>query len=147
MTQLTELYKNVVLDHNRAPRHFGELEPPCTHLEAFNPLCGDKLTVFLRVTDSQIDRLTFTGVGCALSQASASMMTELMQGESIHAANRLAQRFVGQFDCNSDGLKVELPGDLPALLEARKFPSRVNCVLLGWHALMEHLQPLANDEE
>jgi len=137
--QLSELYKQVVLDHNRTPRHFAELAPPCTHLEAFNPFCGDKLDLFLRDDEHRLV-LSFTGVGCALSQASASMMMEALQGFDPDAASELIERFIVAASGDQSAEELALPGDLSALLEARRFPSRVNCVLLGWQELGKYLQ-------
>ena len=144
MSQLSELYKQVVLEHNRSPRHFTELAPPCRHLEAFNALCGDKLDIFVRDQKQSISDLSFTGVGCALSMASASMMMEVLQPMRVQDALQLVDRFVVAVSADSASEDLDLPGDLSALLEVRRFPSRVGCVLLGWQELGRYLRKKAD---
>ncbi len=142
MASINELYRQVVLDHNRSPRHFGELAPPCQHVDAYNALCGDKLTIYLRRDNQQLTELSFTGTGCALSQASASMMTEALTGLNQADALALAERFANALQSEEQPPAEavdQLPEDLMALLEARAFPSRINCVLLGWSAVADAL--------
>ncbi len=137
MQPLNNLYREVILDHNRNPRNFGELPPPCEHAQAHNALCGDKLELTYRLTGEQLEKLMFTGNGCALSQASASMLTEQLAGLSVAEAKELMERFEQAF---SQDQEAELPEDLAALLNARQFPSRTDCVLMSWRALGEALQ-------
>ncbi len=137
MQPLNDLYREVILDHNRNPRNFGELPPPCEHAEAHNAFCGDKLNLSFRVIDQRLEKLMFTGAGCALSQASTSMLTEQLAGLNLAEASRLMQQFEQAF---SKDETAELPSDLAALLNARQFPSRTDCVLMSWRALGEALQ-------
>jgi nitrogen fixation protein NifU and related proteins len=131
--QLTELYREVILDHNRQPRNFGRLDPHDAEARGHNPLCGDQLTVTLRREGDRIADLRFEGNGCAISMASASMMTEAVKGKDCVAARDLAKRIhalLTQDDASSEGL-----GKLAALSGVREFPARVKCASLCWHTL------------
>lgn len=132
---LQELYREVIVDHGRRPRNFKKLEP-CTHsLEGFNPLCGDKLTVYLTVDNDQIQDVTFEGAGCAISMASASLMTEMLKGQSVEKAHEFFQAFrtlVTQDDAEIDEQQL---GKLIALAGVKAYPMRVKCATLAWHTL------------
>ena len=134
MSDLTELYQEVILDHNRNPRNFAEM-PDATHTaEGFNPLCGDRLTIHLKVEDDVIEDVGFQGSGCAISKASASVMTTCLKGKTLAEAERFFDRFhrmVTEED-NSEVDIMEL-GDMAALSGVSRFPIRVKCATLGWH--------------
>ncbi|MFZ9889531.1 MAG: Fe-S cluster assembly sulfur transfer protein SufU [Myxococcota bacterium] len=136
MSDLNELYQEMILDHKKRPRNFRALEGDGTcHADGHNPLCGDRITVFLEVEDDTVKEVAFQGNGCAISTASASMMTEAVKGRSIVDAHRLFHTFhalvMGQA---APGDAVAL-GKLEALLGVRAFPMRVKCATLAWHTL------------
>ena len=131
--ELQELYQDVILDHNRRPRNFRALQPART-AEGFNPLCGDHFTVYLRVEDGIIADLGFQGAGCAISKASASLMTESLKGKSAADATALLDRFLRMITSPPDSPVTDL-GKLAALAGVRQFPARVKCASLAWHTL------------
>jgi nitrogen fixation NifU-like protein len=137
-TDLQDLYQEVILDHNRRPRNFGTLERART-AEGFNPLCGDRLTVYLRVSGDVITDVTFQGTGCAISKASASMMTETVKGTTIAEANAVFERFQRMVTARPES-PVEPVGKLTALAGVRQFPIRVKCATLPWHTLRAALE-------
>lgn len=136
--ELNDLYRDVILDHNRKPRNFGTLEPADATVEGFNPLCGDRLTVRLQLTGENIADIRFEGEGCAISTASASLMTEAVKGKSRADALALFER-VHQLLTNDDASNAEL-GKLAALSGVREFPARVKCASLCWHTLVSALK-------
>jgi nitrogen fixation NifU-like protein len=138
---LQELYQEVILDHNRRPRNFRMLEGG-RKAEGFNPLCGDRLTVYLRIDDGVITDASFEGSGCAISKASASMMTESVKGKTTADADALFARFQ-QMITSPDGPSDHL-GKLTALAGVRRFPIRVKCASLPWHTLRAAID--ASDE-
>jgi nitrogen fixation NifU-like protein len=136
--ELQELYQEVILDHNRQPRNFRVLET-ARKAEGYNPLCGDRLTVYLRVEDDVITDVAFQGSGCAISKASASLMTESLKGKSVAEANRLFNRFQQMITDAPDSPVAQL-GKLTALAGVRQFPIRVKCASLAWHTLHAALE-------
>jgi len=140
MSELTDLYQEILLDHYRRPRNFGPLEEPDREIEGHNPLCGDRITVRLRLDGERIAEARFEGSGCAISTASASMMTESVRGRTIAEAIALGDRFRAHLtsaEAASEG--DEELGELAALGGVREFPMRVKCATLAWHALREAL--------
>ena len=138
LMELTDLYRDVILDHNRRPRNFGVLEPADVRIEGFNPLCGDRLTVRLKMAGDTIADIRFEGEGCAISTASASLMTEAVKGQTRSAALALfdrVHRLLTEDAATSDEL-----GKLAALSGVREFPARVKCASLCWHTLVSALQ-------
>ena len=131
--ELQDLYQEVILDHNRQPRNFRALDGG-RRTEGYNPLCGDRLTVYLRVDDGVIADVSFQGSGCAISKASASLMTEALKGKTIADANRLFERFQHMITSPPD-TPVDDLGKLMALAGVRQFPVRVKCASLAWHTL------------
>ena len=131
--ELQELYQEVILDHNRRPKNFRVLEGGRT-AEGFNPLCGDHLTVYLKVEGGVIADVSFQGSGCAISKASASLMTESVKGKSVRDAARLFERFQQMITAPPDA-PVDPLGKLEALAGVRQFPIRVKCASLAWHTL------------
>jgi nitrogen fixation NifU-like protein len=139
MSELDELYQEILLDHYRRPRNFGPLDPADREIEGHNPLCGDRITVRLRLTGEKIAEVRFEGSGCAISTASASMMTEAVRGRSVAEAQELAERFRARLTATQPPEPDEELGELAALDGVREFPMRVKCATLAWHALREAL--------
>jgi len=139
--ELDDLYREVILDHYRNPRHRGSLESATVAHEGYNPLCGDQITVSLLMDGGVIRDIAFSGQGCSISQSSASMMTEAVAGKTEEEAEALFRDFTAMMQ----GTEEEAPeslGDLEALMGVRKFPVRVKCATLAWHTLEEALQSL-----
>ena len=133
-----DLYQDVVMDHKRAPRHFGTLPAPTHQARGQNPQCGDDLQVALVVDHGRVSDIRFNGQGCAICIASASMMTEAVLGQEVAAAQEMQARFravlTGQMEPEAAHL-----GKLISLAGVRRYPGRIKCALLGWHALMHAL--------
>jgi nitrogen fixation NifU-like protein len=134
MSDLSDLYQEVILDHNRRPRNFRRLEGASHHAEGYNPLCGDRVTVFLQIADDRIADIAFEGAGCAISKASASLMTDRLKGSTVAEARALFDRFHRMVTTPPDQ-EVEELGKLSALAGVREFPVRVKCASLAWHTL------------
>jgi len=135
---LKELYRDVILDHNRHPRNFGRIEPADGRAEGHNPLCGDRLSVFVRMDGQRVADIRFEGKGCAISTASASLMTEAVKGKDRTAIRALFDKvhaLLTRADAAPDGL-----GKLAALSGVREFPVRVKCASLCWHTLNAALE-------
>jgi nitrogen fixation protein NifU and related proteins len=134
VNELQELYREVILDHNRSPRNFGELEDADRIVEGVNPLCGDKLTLYVKLDGDRVADVKFKGTGCAISVASSSLMTERVKGRSVQTTLAL---FDEVHDMLTDEAFVPNEGleKLAALAGVREFPSRVKCAILAWHAL------------
>ena len=145
MFDLRDLYQQVIVDHNKSPRNFGKLEP-CNHdAEGDNPLCGDKLHVYLQVDDNGIvEDVRFEGEGCAISIASASLMTEAIKGRPIAEFETLFKEFQHMVtsDLNEPPNEQGL-GKLAVLSGVREFPSRIKCAILCWHTLKSAVQDSA----
>jgi nitrogen fixation protein NifU and related proteins len=131
---LKDLYRDVILDHNRQPRNFGRLEPNDAHADGYNPLCGDRLSVFVRLDGDRIEDLRFEGKGCAISTASASLMTEAVKGKSLAAVEELFGRMHALLTSQGAPPSQDL-GKLAALSGVREYPARVKCATLCWHTL------------
>jgi nitrogen fixation NifU-like protein len=139
MSDLSDLYQEVILDHNKRPRNFRVLERPSHQAEGFNPLCGDRLNLYLQVEGDRIVDVAFQGSGCAISKASASLMTDALKGRSIEEANELFGRFHRMVTTPPDR-DVEDLGKLSVLSGVRAFPVRIKCASLAWHTLRAALQ-------
>ena len=141
MSDLRELYQSVILDHNKQPRNFRE--PECANCSAagVNPLCGDKVTVYLELNDDRISDVGFQGEGCAISTASASLMTQSIKGKKIGDIEHLFEGFREMVTSNpqSSSADEEL-GKLSVFSGVREFPMRVKCATLAWHAMREALR-------
>lgn len=144
MLDLRELYQQVIVDHNRDPRNFHELPQPCQCADGFNPLCGDKLTLFLDISvDDVIEKASFQGRGCAISTASASLMTDALKGLSVERAKLLFDAFHKMLTTES----CEAPEGMDKLMVlagVKEFPARVKCATLAWHTLMAALDQKDN---
>jgi nitrogen fixation NifU-like protein len=134
LNELRELYREVILDHNREPRNFGELSAANRVVDGVNPLCGDKMTLYVKLHDGVIEDVRFEGTGCAISVASSSLMTERVKGASVGAALELAEQ-VHQMLTGKGGEPDQNMDKLAALAGVREFPARVKCASLAWHAL------------
>jgi len=141
MPDLRELYQEVILDHNRRPRNFQKLEAANRTAEGYNPLCGDQLTVYLRLEDGVIREISFQGSGCAISKASASMMTATVKGKTVAEAEGVFETFhkmvTADLSTTFDPLEM---GKLAAFAGVREFPVRVKCATLPWHTLHSALE-------
>ena len=133
---LRDLYQEVILDHGKRPRNFGELPGANRHAEGYNPLCGDRETVFVKVKGDVLDDIRFTGAGCAISTASASMMTESLKGRTKAEAAALFERFhdliTGESKAAAGGPEL---GKLEVFSGVREYPVRIKCATLPWHTL------------
>ena len=139
MSDLRELYQQVILDHNKSPRNFHEMENPTSKVDGYNPLCGDHYTVFLRTDGDVIKDVSFTGNGCAISKASASVMSSTVKGKTKEEAERLFDTFHRLVTGDSSGLSAADLGRLAAFSGVSEFPARVKCATLAWHTLRSAL--------
>lgn len=137
---LKDLYRDVIVDHNRNPRNFGKLEPADAHADGHNPLCGDRLSLYVNLDGERIREVKFDGSGCAISVASASLLTEAVKGKTRHEVHELFEdmhRLLTQHDASVEPSKL---GKLAALSGVREFPARVKCASLCWHTLNAALE-------
>jgi nitrogen fixation NifU-like protein len=134
MGDLSDLYQEVILDHNRRPRNFHALADASHTAEGYNPLCGDRLTLYVKVDGGIVRDVAFEGAGCAISKASASLMTDAVKGKSVAEAQALFDRFHRMVTTPPEE-PVEDMGKLSALAGVREFPVRVKCASLAWHTL------------
>lgn len=140
MSDLRELYQEVILDHHKRPRNFGPLAAANHNADGHNPLCGDRLTVHVDVADGVIRGVSFEGAGCAISRASASLMTDAVKGKSVAEAERLFEEFRQMVTSGVDQAVEESLGKLTVFCGVREFPSRVKCASLSWHTLHAALE-------
>lgn len=131
--ELEDLYQEVILDHNRRPRNFRVIADG-RKAEGYNPLCGDRITVYVQINDGAISDVSFQGAGCAISKASASLMTESVKGKKLSEAEALLERFRQMITAAPDAPIDDL-GKLTVLAGVREFPVRVKCASLAWHTL------------
>ncbi len=136
MSELSELYQQVILDHNKKPRNFRKLDDANYTAEGYNPLCGDQLTIYLNLEDDLVKEVGFEGSGCAISKASASMMTQAVKGKSKEQAENLFKEFhlmvTGELDEEAQENSL---GNLKIFAGVREFPVRVKCATLPWHTM------------
>ena len=137
MNELQELYREVILDHNRHPRNFGELDDADRVVEGVNPLCGDRMTLYVKLDDDMVQDIRFKGTGCAISVASSSLMTEKAKGRSVEELEALFGQVHDLLtgDPAGDGIDLDSLDKLAALSGVREYPTRVKCATLAWHAL------------
>jgi len=136
---LDDLYREVILDHYRSPRNKGTLDGATVVVELKNPVCGDEIALYLKLSGGVVEALSFEGRGCSISQASASMMTQAVQGKTLDEARQLIERFKGMVRGELSASEADL-GDLEALQGVAKFPVRVKCAVLSWEALKKGLE-------
>ena len=132
MSDLRDLYQEVILDHNRSPRNFGPLEGADLQADGHNPLCGDKISIAVKVEDGVLTDVRFEGSGCAISKASASLMTEGVKGKSLDEVRAMFERF-RQLVTDQDALVDPSLGKLAVFAGVRDYPARVKCATLAWH--------------
>ncbi|MEP6924465.1 MAG: Fe-S cluster assembly sulfur transfer protein SufU [Pyrinomonadaceae bacterium] len=144
MSELSELYQEVILEHNKKPRNFREMETANRKAEGQNPLCGDQLTVYLEMEDERVKDVTFVGSGCAIFKASASMMTQAVKGKTRDETETLFEEFgrMVRGEMNTE-IEENSLGRLKIFAGVREFPARVKCASLGWHTVHAAL----NDED
>ena len=135
MSDLRELYQEVILDHHKRPRNFGTLSEANHHAEGRNPLCGDHITIHVDVEDGRIKAVAFEGAGCAISRASASLMTDAVRGKPVAEAEKLFEEFHLLVTTGVDEEVEASLGKLNVFCGVREFPSRVKCASLAWHTL------------
>ena len=140
MSELDDLYQEVILDHGRKPRNFHRLDPADREAEGLNPLCGDHYKVYVRLADGRISDVAFEGSGCAISKASASLMTGAVKGRTVAEAERLFERFLTLVTEGPDRVSLDELGKLAALKGVVAFPTRVKCASLAWHTLHNALR-------
>ncbi|MBS0312928.1 MAG: SUF system NifU family Fe-S cluster assembly protein [Proteobacteria bacterium] len=136
---IEDLYQDLVLEHKRAPRHFGKLAAPTHEARGRNPSCGDDISVQLRIAEGELAEIGFVGQGCAICIASTSMMAEALYGKPLAAADALRNRFRAVLTGDGDPDDAAL-GKLVSLAGVRRYPNRIKCALLGWHALAHAMQ-------
>ncbi len=135
MARLSALYQDMILDHNRSPQNYRPMENANRRVEGNNPLCGDRLTVWLRVEEGFIADVTFQGLGCAISMASASLMTSAVKGKTRAEAEAIFKRFMGMITGSTDQAEAESLGKLAVFAGVSEFPIKVKCASLSWHAM------------
>ena len=140
MSDLNELYQEILLEHNNKPRNFHKLEDANHQADGYNPLCGDRITLYLKVEDDVITDVAFQGVGCAISRASASMLTQSVKGQTIGKAEEIFGGFHAMITEPDDDVDYEALGDLEVLSGVAAFPTRIKCAILAWHTLHAALE-------
>ena len=140
MSDLRELYQQVILDHNKNPRNFHDMPDATNRVDGYNPLCGDHYTVFLKTDGDTIKEVSFTGSGCAISKASASVMSSTVKGKSREEADLLFETFHRLVTGDQSGLSAADLGRLAAFSGVSEFPARVKCATLAWHTLRSALE-------
>ena len=138
MNELQELYQQVIIDHNHNPRNFHEIEHPSHSAKGHNPLCGDKIDIYLTIKENIITEVSFLGSGCAISKASSSLMTEALLGKTVKEAQKLFDSVHNMI--TSGKTDVEGIGKLAVLSGVHKFPARVKCAILPWHTMKNALE-------
>ncbi len=141
MDEFDSLYQEVILDHNKNPRNFGELESATHKAVGHNPLCGDHIEIFLKVNNNVVEDVKFKGVGCAISKASASIMTTVLKGKTVNEIKNLFEKYHKVLTSKPDEpVDINELGKLSVFVGVREFPVRVKCATLAWHTLMEALE-------
>ncbi len=141
MLELRELYQEIILDHNKNPHNYYEMESSTHKSEGYNPLCGDRYTIYLRVHNDKIDDISFQGAGCAISKSSASIMTDVLKGKNIEEAKKLNAEFNKMLTEDTE-VEIDLQSQLgkaTVLCGVKAFPSRLKCATLAWHTLKSAL--------
>jgi nitrogen fixation NifU-like protein len=140
MSDLRDLYQEVILDHHKKPRNFRRLDDCSKHVEGYNPLCGDRVTVYVKLEGDVVKEVTFEGSGCAISTASASMMTERLKGKTREEVEKIFQSFHRLLTAEGAGEAGPELGKLAVFSGVREFPLRVKCATLAWHALRSAIE-------
>ena len=140
MAELRDLYQEVILEHAKAPRNYRALGEPAAKAEGYNPLCGDRCTVFINQKDGVIQDIAFQGNGCAISKASASMMTQTLKGKTLQEAEEMFKSFHGMVTGQKREGEGADVGKLKVFAGVSEFPARVKCAMLAWHTMHNALQ-------
>ena len=135
MPGLSDLYQEILLEHNSKPHNFKKVEEANQTADGFNPLCGDQITLYLKVVDGQIDDVGFQGTGCAISRASASMMTQSIKGQTLERAEQIFDAFHHMITEPGAELDFDTLGDLETLSGVNEYPTRIKCAILAWHTM------------
>ena len=135
MSYLSELYQEILLEHNSKPRNYRRVEEANRSADGYNPLCGDQISLFLKVEDGVITDVGFQGTGCAISRASASMMTQSIKGQRLEKAEKLFDQFHKMLTDPDADLDYDELGDLETLSGVAEYPTRIKCAILAWHTL------------
>ena len=139
MSDLSELYQEILLEHNSKPRNFRKLDQPTQTAEGYNPLCGDRITLYLSLEDNLISDVSFQGSGCAISRASASMLTQSIKGQTVARAQEIFEAFHHMLTEPGAELDYDVLGDLETLSGVDAFPTRIKCAVLAWHTMQAAL--------
>jgi nitrogen fixation NifU-like protein len=139
MAGLSDLYQEILLEHNSKPRNFRKVDEASRTAEGFNPLCGDQITLYLKVADGVIEDVGFQGTGCAISRASASMMTQSIKGKSLAEADEIFEAFHEMITEPDAEIDYESLGDLETLAGVSEYPTRIKCAILAWHTMRSAL--------
>ena len=139
MSGLSDLYQEILLEHNSKPRNFRKLEDASFTAEGYNPLCGDQITLYLKLVDDMVVDAGFQGVGCAISRASASMMTQSIKGKSLDEANGIFNAFHEMITHPDVEPDYDTLGDLETLAGVNEYPTRIKCAVLAWHTMRSAL--------
>lgn len=145
MSGLSDLYQEILLEHNSKPRNFRKVEEANQTSEGYNPLCGDQITLYLKVVDGVINDVGFQGSGCAISRASASMMTQSIQGQSVERAQEIFDAFHHMITEPGSELDYDTLGDLETLSGINEYPTRIKCAVLAWHTMKAALAGESNE--
>ena len=136
MNDIQSLYQQMILDHNKNPRNFGGLNDPTHCAEGHNPLCGDEVMIFMKINNGIIEDITFKGSGCAIATSSASIMTTVLKGRTVHEAEEFFKQFHGIFTASMDEIiETDDLGKMAVFTGVREFPARVKCASLAWHTM------------
>lgn len=137
--ELRELYQQVILDHNKSPRNYRVIEHPSHYCDGYNPLCGDTINIYLTIENDTVEDVSFQGSGCAISKASASLMSSIVKGKSIDEVKLIFEKFKDMITGKLD-VELESMGKLAVLAGVKEFPARVKCASLAWHTLINAIE-------
>ena len=140
MSGLSDLYQEILLEHNSKPRNFRKVDDASATAEGYNPLCGDQIILYLKVLDGVVEDVGFQGVGCAISRASASMMTQSIKGRSLDEAQVIFEAFHHMITHPNEEPDYDTLGDLETLAGVNEFPTRIKCAILAWHTMRSALE-------
>ena len=139
MSGLSDLYQEILLEHNSKPRNFRKVEDASSTADGYNPLCGDQITLYLKVVDDTVEDVGFQGVGCAISRASASMMTQSIKGRTLDEAQGIFDAFHSMITHPGEEPDYDILGDLETLAGINEYPTRIKCAILAWHTMRSAL--------
>ncbi len=140
MSGLSDLYQEILLEHNSKPRNFRKVDDASNTAEGYNPLCGDQITLYLKIVDDVVEDVGFQGVGCAISRASASMMTQSIKGKSLNEATVIFDAFHSMITHPGEEPDFDTLGDLETLAGVNEYPTRIKCAILAWHTMHSALR-------